>query len=73
MMSVRTGQYYGLDAVGRSVWRLLATPKSFGHIVDHVVDRFGVDSETAARDLQAFIMDLEHEGLVSVDSGAVAA
>lgn len=66
IMSMRTDQYYGLEAVGAYVWRLLDRPRSFSDVVSSVSERFGVDRVTAVRDLTAFVLDLESEGLLEL-------
>lgn len=72
IMSMRTDQYYGLEAVGAYVWRLLERPRSFSEVVSSVSERFAVDRVTAARDLSAFVRDLESEGLLELGPGGVA-
>ena len=66
IMSVQTGSYYGLDAVGVSVWKRLEQPCNFADLVAHVLDRFDVDAASAEKDLTVLLNEMRAEGLVSI-------
>lgn len=67
ILSMRDGNYYGLDGVGTRVWGMLREPRTFGDLVDAIVAEFEVDAVTAARDLTTLFADLERRGLVTVE------
>lgn len=67
ILSMRDGNYYGLDGVGNRLWGMLKEPRTFGELVDTVVAEFEVDAATAAADLTALFIDLERRGLVTVE------
>ena len=66
IMSIDTGTYYGLDAVGACVWKLLEQPRTFADVIDGVVEHFEVDAEVVEKDLTAFLKEMQSEGIVSV-------
>ena len=66
MLSLRDGTYYGLDAVGAEVWRLIQSPSTIGHIVATIVDIFDVDEERCRTDVVALISALRDRQLVHV-------
>lgn len=66
ILSMRDGVYYGLDAVGSFVWRLLAEPTPFAAVVAAVVAHFEVEESRAAGDLSALLRDLETHGLAVI-------
>ena len=66
MLSLRDGTYYGLDAVGAEVWRLIQSPSTIGHIVATIVDTFDVDEERCRTDVVALIGALRDRQLVHV-------
>lgn len=66
IMSIDTGTYYGLDAVGACVWKLLEQPRTFAEVIDGVVERFEVGAEVVEKDLTAFLNEMQAEGIVSV-------
>jgi hypothetical protein len=67
IMSIDTGTYYGLDAVGACVWKLLAQPQTFTEVVDGVVGQFEADTEVVERDLTAFLKEMQSEGIISIN------
>jgi hypothetical protein len=66
MLSLRDGIYYGLDAVGAEVWRLVQSPSTIGHIVATIVDTFDVEEERCRADVVALIATLRDRQLVHV-------
>lgn len=53
-----------LNSTGRYVWELLAEDRSVDELATAVVERFDVDRERARADVQAFLDDITHIGLV---------
>ena len=66
IMSIETGTYYGLDAVGACVWKLVEQPRTFASVVEGVVERFEVGPEVAEQDLTAFLREMHAEGIVAI-------
>ena len=66
MMSIDSGNYYGVSGIGPRIWELLESPRGFGELVDGICDEFEVDSETAASDLKAFLAKLSENGMIEV-------
>lgn len=64
VLNLADGVYYGLDAVGAHVWRLLDVPRTVRALVDDVVREFEVDRARCEADLLAFLADLSAHGLV---------
>ena len=66
MLSLRDGTYYGLDAVGAEVWRLIQSPSTIGHIVATIVDTFDVEEARCRTDVVALIASLRDRQLVQI-------
>lgn len=66
ILSMRDGQYYGLDRVGTHAWRLLREPVTLESLAASVVSSFDVDAARAMRDLEALLGELAALGLVSI-------
>ena len=64
MLDPGPGVYYGLNAVGTSVWHFIQEPRRMEDIVDHVYARFEVTRERCAEDLQRLVDTLAARGLV---------
>ncbi len=64
VLNMDTGVYYGLDAVGTCIWRLLQEPRSLAELRDLVTDEFDVTSEQCEADLLPFLASLNSHGLL---------
>lgn len=72
LLNVRTGTYYGLDAVGQRVWQLLQQPQTVASLRDVLVGEFDVDADRCERDLMSLLAGLAGEQLIDVtDARAV--
>jgi coenzyme PQQ synthesis protein D (PqqD) len=71
LLNVRTGTYYGLDAVGHRIWQLVQQPRTVESVRDVVLDEFDVAADRCERELLSLIVDLERHQLIQV-SDAVA-
>jgi hypothetical protein len=66
LLNLADGVYYGLDAVGAHVWRLLNQPRTVRAVVDDVVALYHVDRTRCENDVLTFLEDLSAHGLVVV-------
>lgn len=66
MMSVTSGRYYGVNAVGTRIWELLETPKTVAELCTQINTEFDVDPKTCEAAVLKFIGDLVDNGVVHV-------
>lgn len=66
MMSVNSGNYFGLDEIATRIWELLEAPKQFGELCNVLQEEYEVDADTCKADLTDLLIELEAENLVSV-------
>ena len=64
LLNLDTGVYYGLDAVGTHIWKLLQQPRSFAELRDLIVDEFDVAADRCEADLRPFVEALQSYGLL---------
>jgi len=64
MMSVETGQYFNLNAVGAHIWRLMETPQSVDAIVAALVDSYDAPEAAIREEAAGFLSRLEREKMV---------
>ena len=69
LLNPDSGRYYGLDRVGLAMWEELSSGAPAGAAHGRLLERFDVEPERLAADLERLIGELEAEGLVSVDRG----
>lgn len=63
MMSVESGQYFGLTEVGSAIWDLLETPVSLDQIVEQLSQTYEISEQTCRVDAEAFLSKLISNGL----------
>jgi sulfur transfer complex TusBCD TusB component (DsrH family) len=69
LLNLKDGVYYGLNAVGASVWKLIQQPRTVRALREAVVNEYDVDPEQCERDLLALLNDLAARGLIEVSGG----
>ena len=66
ILHLTSGIYFGLNAVGASVWQLVQQPKTVGEIHSALLHEYDVESARCEADLQALLRDLAAAGLVQI-------
>ena len=64
LLSLESGVYYSLNAVGTSIWEHVTQGRSVADIIAAIVIEFDVTAYVAARDLRRFLDDLSGMGLL---------
>jgi hypothetical protein len=72
ILNMKNSVYYGMNAVGASVWSLLQQPKRVRELRDAVMEEYDVDAEQCERDLLELLEKMRSEGLIEVRSAAAA-
>lgn len=67
LLSLASGTYFGLNAVGSRMWQLLSDKCAFEDIVRTLLGEFDVDEIRLRQDLAALVQQLAAKGLVSAD------
>ncbi|MGH8442326.1 MAG: PqqD family protein [Nevskiaceae bacterium] len=66
LLDLESEQYFGLDAVGLRIWRLLEQHDDPRRVLDDLAAEFDAAPERIAQDLQALVHDLHEAGLVTL-------
>ena len=66
VLNLETGIYFGLDAVGTRIWRLLEERKPLGTVLDTLIEEYDAPPERLRNDLLAFVERLSGKGLLSL-------
>jgi hypothetical protein len=70
ILNVRSGDYYGLDEVGASVWRIIGQPHTVAEIIKAITLEYEVDTAQCEGDLIDLLSKLAGHGLVEIDDRA---
>ena len=66
MLDLKSGVYYGLDAVGARIWSLIQEPKAVSDIRDTLLKEYEIDPSRCERELLTLLQELATEGLIEV-------
>jgi Coenzyme PQQ synthesis protein D (PqqD) len=66
MLSIRSGAYFGFNAAGSEIWRLLAQPRRVGELYEALSHIFDADAESIGRDAGPFLQSLLDRRLVRI-------
>jgi coenzyme PQQ synthesis protein D (PqqD) len=66
ILNVQSGEYYGLDEVGASAWRIMSEPRTVAEIIQEITSEYEVGPEQCEDDLISLIARLVEHGLVEV-------
>ncbi len=66
ILSLTTGIYYGLDAVGNTIWQRLQMSTTVGEVLSGIVAEYDVDGERARMDLDTLLKELARERLIDL-------
>ena len=64
MMSIETGEYYGLNPVASIIWELLEKPNTFNQLIELLMNEFEIDESTCQKDVTLFLNQLIEKKLV---------
>jgi hypothetical protein len=68
-LDLASEQYFGLDAVGRTLWERLTTAPNAGAAIDALITEFEVDRATLERDVTVLVGQLAARQLVELTDG----
>jgi Coenzyme PQQ synthesis protein D (PqqD) len=66
ILNLKTGTYYGLNAVGSSIWLLIQEPKTFQAICEAILQEYDVEPQTCEQDVRTLLTDLLNAQLVEI-------
>ncbi len=67
MMSIESGEYFGLDPVGTRIWELIENPIEVNSLVEQLIDEFDVSREQCEADTFEFLEQLFEKNLLIVN------
>lgn len=66
MLSLKNGEYYGLDSVGTRIWELLEEEIMFSDLVRQLMNEFDVDEHLCLADTKGYLAQLLDKDLLVV-------
>ena len=69
LLNLKTGVYFGVNAVGTRMWILLTGSGSIQSAYETLLSEFDVSAEDLRRDLDEFVTTLAERGLIELREG----
>lgn len=66
ILDTAAGEYYGLNEVGTRIWTLLREPKTFGEVVDALLDEYRVDPDQCESEARQLVDQLIDNDLIEI-------
>jgi Coenzyme PQQ synthesis protein D (PqqD) len=64
LLSLTSQRYYSLNAVGAHIWHLLRQERDMAAVADRLCEEYDVEPNTALRDVESIIENLQAAGLL---------
>jgi hypothetical protein len=66
MVSIDSGQYYGVSQVARDIWESIERPMMVSDLINHLIANYSVDILICEKETLAFLEQLLAERLLQV-------
>jgi len=67
LLDLKSGVYFGLDAVGTRIWTLLQDRRNLQAVLQELLSEYEVSEETCAHDLMDLVSAMAEKGLVQTE------
>jgi hypothetical protein len=72
ILDMKSGIYYGLNAVGARIWNLIQEPKTADEVAAAILAEYDVEADRCQHDIVALLQDLAAHGLVEIRHGTAS-
>ena len=72
ILSLKSGQYFGLNEVGTQIWNLIQEPKTVGAVLEAVLQEYDVTPDELEGDVFALLEKMVINELIEVKNGKSA-
>lgn len=66
ILNLKSGIYYGLDAIGAEIWKLIQEPRTANDIREAILRDYDVDPSQCERDLLVLLEELAASELIEI-------
>lgn len=66
LLNLRSGEYYGLNALGSRIWSHLRQDKPIGELVGTLIEEYEVTKEQLWNDIRQFLLTLQNRELITL-------
>jgi DNA-directed RNA polymerase delta subunit len=66
MLSMKKGEYYGLNSIASRIWELAETPLTFEKLITMLMKEYEVSREQCAANVSVFLERMKARGLIEI-------
>jgi len=66
ILSLKSENYYGINAVGTSIWSAIQSPRTLAEIEARLLNEFEVEEDVCRREVSEFLEKMAKQGLIEV-------
>jgi hypothetical protein len=70
ILDLKSGVYFGLNAVGAHIWKLIQEPKTVNEVRDALLEEYNVEFKRCEQDLIVLLHELAAHGLIEIKDGS---
>jgi hypothetical protein len=67
ILSLKTGEYFGLNEVGTRVWNFIQEPKTVAAVLDTVLKEYDVALDQLERDIFVLLEQMVNKNLIEIE------
>lgn len=68
ILDVKSGTYYGLNAIGARIWNLIQSPKPVKEVLGVLLEEYDVDTNRCEKELLELLQELDAKGLIEIQA-----
>ena len=68
ILDVKSGTYYGLNAIGARIWNLIQNPKHVKEVLGVLLAEYDVETDRCEKELLDLLQELEARGLIEIQA-----
>lgn len=68
MMSIDSGEYYGLDPIASRIWAIVETPLSVQALNEQLLSEYEVSEEQCQSDVLKFLSDMAENNVITLSA-----
>ena len=69
ILSLTSGQYFGLNEMGARIWNLIQEPKTVGSVLEAILQEYDVTPDQLEGDIFALLEKMAINELIEVENG----
>lgn len=68
VLSLKNGKYYGLNEVGRSIWKTIQSPVTVSEIQTALMEEYEIDETKCREEVITFLKQMAEEELLEIQN-----